>query len=270
MKGALVLVALAASLPLLGGCGGSKKPPADPNAEGSSAASASEEGAGSKEHAADGEEHADGGAGESEADAKSASICTGFELDLVAALGHSACEVTDMKPTDVKPVDMKGKLDIKVMTSANKVAPGGKVDVIVVFANKSKAPLTLDFLLDPTPRFQIETLDSKKRRADMPSARQPPIPMGMPERVASTQGLARVTIVPNGTAHANLSWDAVRMRWAPEKLKGTPPEMGYPRVASGPLPKGKYTLRVVTPLLNANEGAEHEISAPKVPIEVGR
>ena len=43
-----------------------------------------------------------------------------------------------------------------------------------------------------------------------------------------------------------LSWDAVKMKWAPDKLKGTPPEKGYPRVPAGPLPKGKYALKVAS------------------------
>jgi hypothetical protein len=60
------------------------------------------------------------------------------------------------------------------------------------------------------------------------------------------------------------------MKWAPEKVRGTPPERGYPRTAAGPLPKGKYMVRVVTPLVNVMEGSEKEISAPKVPIEVGK
>jgi len=63
-------------------------------------------------------------------------------------------------------------------------------------------------------------------------------------------------------------WEAVRTRWAPEKYAGTPPEMGFPRVSAGPLGKGKYKLRVVTPLTNIFEGTDKEISAPKIDIGV--
>jgi hypothetical protein len=58
------------------------------------------------------------------------------------------------------------------------------------------------------------------------------------------------------------------MKWAPEKLKGTPPEKGYPRSPAGPLPKGKYSVRVVTPLANVFEGVDHEVSAPRVEVVV--
>jgi hypothetical protein len=66
-----------------------------------------------------------------------------------------------------------------------------------------------------------------------------------------------------------LSWDAVKMKWAPEKVRGTAVEKGYPRTPAGPLPKGKYTVKVVTPLIGVFEGVDHEVSALKVDIEVG-
>ncbi len=59
------------------------------------------------------------------------------------------------------------------------------------------------------------------------------------------------------------------MKWAPEKVRGTSVEKGYPRVPNGPLPKGKYTLKVATPLIGVFEGADHEVSAPKLDLEVG-
>lgn len=264
------LVAL--SLVVLG-CG-SKKPAQAPDAVGEGEvapdSSGSGEGKTKGEKSEKGEKTGEkAGGGEDDAKPKT-SICTGFELDLLAALGHSSCEVADKKPTDVKQVDLKKVLDIKLMTSANKVEPGGHVDVIIQFTNKGKEPLTLDFLLDPTPRFQVETYDAKSaKRMDLPAAKQPVVPSNI-DRPESPQTLGRVTIVPNGSAHAKVGWDAVKTKWAPEKLKGTPPEMGFPRVPAGPLPKGRYMIRVVTPLLNAQEGMEHEVSAPRVAIEVGK
>jgi hypothetical protein len=77
-----------------------------------------------------------------------------------------------------------------------------------------------------------------------------------------------VTLVANGKGWVRLGWDATRMRWAPEKLKGTPPEQGYPRVPAGPLPKGKYAIRVVTPLIGVFEGVDHELSAPRTSVDV--
>jgi hypothetical protein len=77
-----------------------------------------------------------------------------------------------------------------------------------------------------------------------------------------------VTLVAQGTGKLVVPWEAVRTKWAPEKFKGTPPEMGYPRSPAGPLAKGKYRLRVVTPLTGVFEGIDKEVSAPKVEIGV--
>ena len=60
------------------------------------------------------------------------------------------------------------------------------------------------------------------------------------------------------------------MKWAPEKVRGTPPERGYPRAPAGPLAKGKYTVKVVTPLVGVSEGVDHEMSAPKVEVEIDK
>src|SRR5271170_38897 len=85
--------------------------------------------------------------------AAKASPCTGFEMDLIEALGQRACEVPNMKPDD-KPQDVKGKLEVTVLSLGNTVVPGGHADLVVTFTNKSAAPLPLSFLIDPLPRFQ--------------------------------------------------------------------------------------------------------------------
>jgi hypothetical protein len=118
------------------------------------------------------------------------------------------------------------------------------------------------------PRFRVEAFSLKGKRVDLPLAKQPKIPANT-QSDPSTSGIARITLAANGKATAKLGWDASRTRWAPEKLKGTPPEQGYPRVPDKPLPKGKYMLRVVTPLTNVFEGVDHEVSAPKTQVEIG-
>jgi hypothetical protein len=211
----------------------------------------------------------DNGGPSAEADAgPKASPCSGFEMDLGTALMASSCEVENPK-SDVKPFETKGKLDIKVSVSMGAVAPGGHVDLTVLMTNKTAQPIALDFTLDPTPRFVIEAYDSTgKKRVDLPPGNPPALPKGMAPREATIHNTSRITIVPNGTAKMLVGWDAVRTKWAPEKLKGTPPEMGYPRAPAGPLPKGKYMLRVVTPLVGVFEGLDKEVSAPKVEISV--
>jgi hypothetical protein len=102
----------------------------------------------------------------------------------------------------------------------------------------------------------------------MPGGNPPPLPKGVPAREATSHETARITIVPNGTAKLTVPWDAVKTKWAPDKLRGTPPEMGYPRVPAGPLAKGTYTVRVAMPLVLVFEGTEREVSAPKAQIVV--
>jgi hypothetical protein len=119
------------------------------------------------------------------------------------------------------------------------------------------------------PRFQIEVYSAKTaKRMDLPSPNPPKLPSGMAPREPGTPSTARVTLAANGTGTVQLGWDATKMKWAPEKLTGTPPEQGYPRVAAGPLPKGRYNIRVVTPLIGIFEGVDHEISAPRTVIDV--
>lgn len=193
--------------------------------------------------------------------------CVGFDMDLGAALMQAACEVPDPKP-DQQGVDMTGKLAVTLVPSAAIVSPGDRVDLTLTLTNKGKAPLPLYFTLDPTPRFPIEAYDKKGRRVDMPSSHPPPLPKGMAPREATEHETARITLVPNGTAKLTVPWQAVRMKWAPKKLKGTPPEEGYPRVPAGPLPRGTYTVRVATPMVLVFEGSGREISAPKATVVV--
>ncbi len=246
------------------GCGGAKK---DANEPASSETSSSETPADSS-NASGSSAGADGGAAaEGDPKAKSASVCTGFDLDLTQVLGQSACELAKQ---DDKVKDLKNIVDVKLTSSAAKVAPGGHVDLVVTFTNKSKDNVVLDFVLDPTARFSTEAYDKKGTRVDVPSKAPPPLPSDIAERAATSQSMAQIKLVPNGSAHAQIGWDAVKMKWAPDKVRGTPPEMGYPRTPAGPLAKGKYKVHVVTPLVNVNEGVDKEVSSPAVEIEVGK
>lgn len=249
---------LALSAALVGACG-KEKPPENPDDH----VATDEDAAVSLPPTAEGED-----AGAPADDTPKANPCQAFEMDLTTVLLQNQCEVPNAKPGD-KTQEIGSKIDIKVVASSPTVAPGGKIDLTVIFKNKSSDNVSLDFNLDPTPRFSTEAYDQKgKARVDKPPGNPPALPKGMPPREATTHSTARITLVPNATAKAVVHWDAVRMKWAPEKLKGTPPEMGYPRAPNGPLPKGKYQVRVVTPLTQVFEGLEKEVSAPRIEITV--
>ncbi|HEY2516609.1 MAG TPA: hypothetical protein VGI39_37320 [Polyangiaceae bacterium] len=190
--------------------------------------------------------------------------CTVFdESNLEGVLLKSSCEVPT--PTGAAP-DVSKQLVVKVTANPNIVAPGAHTDLQVTFTNKSAAPLPLFFTIDPMPRFDIEAYNAKGNRVDMPKNQPPPLPAGLPPRVPGEPHTARINLAPNGTARMAMGWDAMTMKWAPDKLKGTPPEKGYPRAPAGKLPKGKYSLKVVTPLINVFEGIDREVSQPRVDV----
>ena len=206
-------------------------------------------------------------AGEPAPQDKKDKLCTGFELDLAAALLQAACEVTP--DPNAKNADMKGRLEVKIVPSSASVAPGGKVDLVVTFTNKLPSSIQLDFIIDPMPRFTVEAYDPKtNKRVDMPWGNPPPPPKDAKRPSPAKPSVARVSIAANGTAKMSVPWEAVKTRWAPEKFAGTPPEMGFPRAPAGNLGKGKYKLRVVTPLTAVFEGTEKGLSAPKIEIAV--
>jgi len=194
--------------------------------------------------------------------------CVGFEMDLGTTLMQAQCEVENPKP-DAKSVDMKDKLVVSLVPASATVAPGGHTDLTLTLANKSSSNIALFFTLDPTPRFPTETYDSKgKKRVDLPWGNPPPLPKGVAPRVATSHETAKITIVPNGKATMTIPWNAVKTTWAPEKLKGSSPESGYPRKPNGSLGKGTYVVRVAMPLVLVFEGTEREVSAPKTTIAI--
>jgi hypothetical protein len=184
-------------------------------------------------------------------------------------LSRAACELGGDRAKDDSPKDLKGRLEIAVRPAAQKVTPGGTVDIYVSFTNKGKGVLPLQFVVNPLPRFEIEAFDQKERRVDEPKGGHPPWPGGK-EPPAAEEKISEIRLPENGTGRVVLQWTAARSRWAPEKAKGVGIGGSYPKAAGAPLPKGKYTLRIVTPLTRVFEGAEREVTAPKVTIEVGK
>ena len=171
------------------------------------------------------------------------------------------CESKMPSASDV-PNGMRDRLEVRVTSSTPTITPGGRADLTLLLKNKSNEPLPLYFTGDPTPRFEVEALDAKGKRVDLPPGKPPKSP-AVPARDVKA---ARITLAPGGSARVRIPWDAVKTRWAPEKAK-TWEGRGYPRVGAGPLGAGKYILRVVIPLVGVFEKSEIEV--PKLPIEVG-
>ncbi len=170
------------------------------------------------------------------------------------------CE-SKMPSTGDVPNAMRDRLEVRVTSGTPTITPGGRADLSLILKNKSNEPLALYFTGDPTPRFDVEALDAKGKRVDLPPGKAPKSPT-VPARDVKA---ARITLAPGGSARVRIAWDAVKTRWAPEKAK-TWEGRGYPRASAGPLGAGKYILRVVIPLVGVFEKGEIEV--PKLPIEV--
>jgi hypothetical protein len=189
------------------------------------------------------------------------SACAGAELEATEETLRQ-CEAPTPRASDLPP-GLRDRLEVRVSASASSVGPGGRVELTVTLKNRSSEPLPLYFAGDPTPRFEVEALDGKGRRADLPAGRppKPQAPLG-PRDVRA----ARLTLSPGGLLRVKVPWDAVKTRWVTDKVKGGG-DRGLPRAPSGPLAPGKYTLRVALPLLGASD--KSELDLPKVVVEVG-
>lgn len=177
-----------------------------------------------------------------------------------------SCDVPMPKQSDVPVV--KDKLEVTLIAPSEarprsgtpSTTPGGRVDLVLTLRNKTDSPLPLFFTGDPSPRFDVEAYDSKGRsRVDLPTGKFPGYPKGFKPEARETKA-SRITLEKNGSARVKIAWDAVKLKWAPDKAK-TWEGRGYPRTPAGPMPPGKYSLRAVVPLIN-------EVEAPKVEIEV--
>jgi hypothetical protein len=201
---------------------------------------------------------------------KRESPCSGAAIaDLLASLSQASCELPANAPAPQQPTP-KDALEVTVTPDQPKIFPGSTAKISVVFKNKGKTKLPLDFTVDPDPRFVFELYTPKGARVDKPPGNEPALPSEAADNPAPDPHTARITLFPNGTATLVLPWQAVRYKWASkEKAKGALPGRGYPREPAGPVPRGKFVLRVVTPLTNVEEGVEHELTQPRAKIEIG-
>jgi hypothetical protein len=199
---------------------------------------------------------------------KKSSPCGGFDIaDLASVLSQAACEIANPNPNEQK--DLKDALEIKVVPDSPRIAPGSTATVTVTFKNKGKGELPLNFVVDPEPHFDFEVYSLKGGRIDAPKGSAPSLPPEVANAQAPEPKVARVTLAQQGTARLTLKWDAVTYKWASkDRAKGALPGRGYPKEKAGPIPKGTYILRVVTPLTNVFEGVDHDMSQPRVQITV--
>ncbi|MBS2016696.1 MAG: hypothetical protein JST00_27680 [Deltaproteobacteria bacterium] len=184
--------------------------------------------------------------------------CTGGDFeDLLESL--KSCEGPAPKASELAS-NIKDKLEIRLNASTLSTTPGGRVDLTITMRNKSNEPLPLFFTLDPMLRVDFETSDPKGRRVDQPTGKPPKA------TTPSVSKTAKIVLVPTGTARIKIPWDAMKQKYAPERAAGWAGK-GPPRAPNGALPIGKYTIKVLIPLIGVFEGKD-ALDAPKLPIEV--
>ena len=125
------------------------------------------------------------------------SECTGARFDnLYLILTNPSCQVDTRGD---KPVDVKADLDVSVAAKTPEIVPGGRVDIVVSYKNKGQKPLQLHFVLDPSPRFDVDAFDTKGRPAGVPKGRVPKAPK------PSQKTTARITLLPGGVAKMKIA-----------------------------------------------------------------
>ncbi|MFO0663359.1 MAG: hypothetical protein U0174_05380 [Polyangiaceae bacterium] len=149
-------------------------------------------------------------------------------------------------------VEMKGKLSIKVVPDGSSVAPGGNLLLRMTITNESQEKTPVFFRLDPTAHFEVHATDAKGRRVDVPAGKKP-------HAKEPESRTARVTLMPGGVIKVSTTWSAVKRKWASHNGK-------LSAVPAGALPRGKYKLRIVPPLVGVRDMAEFQ---PEADIAVG-
>jgi len=186
-------------------------------------------------------------------------LCNAMDFDNLEET-LKQCEVSMPRPSDVPSI--KDKIELKVAPTPSTTTPGGRVELVITLRNKSSDTIPLYFTVDPTARFDVEATDAKGRRVDLPAAKWPGYPKGWKAEAKDPPKASKITLDKNGTAKIKVAWEAVKTKWAPDKAKSWEGR-GYPRVPSGPLGPGKYSVRVLLPLVGG------EVETPKAQIEVG-
>ena len=156
------------------------------------------------------------------------------------------------------------------MPDSPRIAPGATSTITVTFKNKSPKDLPLDFVVDPEPRFDFEVYTLKGDRADKPAGATSPRcrPRSPTRPVPDAEDRARHAR-PAGHGKADPQVERREVQVGVEGPgQGRAARARLPAEPAGPLKKGTYILRVITPLTGVFEGVDHEVSQPRVQITV--
>lgn len=171
-----------------------------------------------------------------------------------------ACDVPAPKTSELVS-GIASKLELSIATDTQITQPGGRIDVTLTVKNKTNEALPLYFTGEGRVRFEVEAFDAKgKGRVDLPKEK-PPKGATPPPRASKT---SKVVLPGGASAKIKVPWDAVKYRWAPEKVKAWDGR-GPARAGAGDLTPGKYQLRVPLPILTPDKS---DLDSPRVTVDV--
>ncbi len=179
--------------------------------------------------------------------------------DVLDWITNEKCRVPN---NDIEPRSgLREKLEWKLVASTPQITAGGRVDLSLALKNRSSEMVPLYFLVDG-PVFVVQAFDAKGKRVDLPAGK-PKAPQGVIVEEGPPK-VARLNVTAGATLKARLVWDAVKTRWAPDKIEGSfVTQATFPRAPAGNLALGMYSIRVVPQM-----SAVAEDVVPKLPIEV--
>jgi hypothetical protein len=175
--------------------------------------------------------------------------CGGKQVPIGLVMGRRECEEKCHVSGPLKGIE--GRLEV----GAAQVAPGGEVKLRAVFRNSTRATVVLPFVWHAGPMNQITVIDANGRPVEVEGTR--PTLSAAGGGLPGPPYLVCLQLAGGGEATLDHIWRAVRWRYG----QGRGP-MGAPiQEVAGPLPKGRYQLRLVTML-------QDQVGTVTAPIEV--
>lgn len=176
----------------------------------------------------------------------------------LAEVFRAACEADE----GTSPPTAWKELEVSAQAAAGHVKAGASVDVEVTLRNRGAEPLSFALAGLAEPSFDLATADARGRRVDVPAGKTPKV------KGAATLKTYVVTLAPGQAARGRATWEAAKMRWAPERAK----EVGdhpFPRAAAGPLAPGRYVV-VVHPAFAAPPSGKERPPSGRFDVTVTR
>jgi hypothetical protein len=162
--------------------------------------------------------------------------CGGKQVPIDLVMGRRECETKCQVGGPLKGIE--GRLEV----SAARVAAGGEVKLRAVFRNTTREVVVLPFVWHAGPMNPITVLDARGRPVEVEGKR--PAPGAAGGGMPGPPYPVCLRLAAGGEATLDLLWRAVRWRYG----EGHGP-LGAPNQdVAGPLPKGRYQLRLVTML----------------------